>query len=249
MLALLTYHHLPILLFPAVATLGCCKGACFQSACYKRPLPTRAALAAVFAAAAAPERPAAVAPERAAATAKALDFIKVAYDFDYRANYDQFNRSLLSDLRRAAADNVSAVLVPGKYRDELELAVQVPRPTILSPPPLPRLVRARLARCSPLFIYSLPLSRSVVSTPWHCPHSTCASVASHAFSPFPDRHSHLPSPTCVHCHPLSFEQHAGHPCFPRVPASHTAPARAAIATPHPVFSFSRYQTGISHFFD
>ena len=32
--------------------------------------------------------------------------------------------SLLADQRRAAAANVSAIMVPAKYRDELELAIQ-----------------------------------------------------------------------------------------------------------------------------
>ena len=149
---MLRYHNLPLRRFAATALMGCCTGVCFTSACYKRPSPLRAAVGAVVDAAShdhGHDAPPAVAaggdeappsPSSAEEACRRLDFRRQAFDFDWatrlaaargdgalaaRTPWErQPGRSLVAEARRAAAANVSAVLVSGKYRDEVELAVQ-----------------------------------------------------------------------------------------------------------------------------
>jgi hypothetical protein len=136
-LSLLRFHQLPISRFPSVAALGCCSGRCFQAACYTRTFPLRSAVGELLRRVANQGNGSIAAAEAAAEAlgitkggfsvwAKARDFDGV-HDETYlphRSVTGLPRTSLLTKQRRAAAANVSAIVVRAKYRDELELAVQ-----------------------------------------------------------------------------------------------------------------------------
>ena len=104
----LGYHNVSVRRFASGAALRCCEGPCFSHACYRRAHPTRLGVESLVAAAATED------PARVARAAQALV-------------HSAFSSS--GQLPKEPPPSPSpplplAVLVSGKYRDELERAIQ-----------------------------------------------------------------------------------------------------------------------------
>ena len=117
---MLRFYNFSVRRFAGTAALRCCEGACWSHACYRRALPTAAGLTSLISSR----------PDNATLTVTTRALVRSAFgDEEHR----DVGSSTAAAAARAAAPRPSAapsstprlgVLASGKYRNELEAAIQ-----------------------------------------------------------------------------------------------------------------------------